>query len=482
MSKKLKKTHQSEHTHVVYAPEKANNGMWVIATVALGVLLVLSVFTSGFKTFTGPSVDSVISDLNALNSKEFPTNVKTALSNAATSLESYKSSKTPGTNAGKAQITIEEYSDFECPFCARAYPTVNQLKAEYGDKVEFVFKHFPLSFHPNAQKASEASECARDQGKFWEYHDVLFEQKTLDIDSLKKHAADMGLDVAKFNSCLDTGAKTAKVQADFTEGQGKGVRGTPTFFINGQSIVGAQPYENFKSIIDGILSGNAPVVEDPAEEEQPPAPTVTKSDRPNVELFVMSHCPYGTQIEKGMLPVAKLLEDSIDFEIKFVYYAMHGDTEVYEQLNQYCIQEEQNDLFMPYLICFLEAGDSEGCLAEAGVDLGKLKTCTDAADEEFEVTKSFQDQTTWLGGRFPPVKFSQEENDEYGVRGSPTLVINGAQVSSNRDSNSLLKAVCAAFNTAPEECTTEFKAENPAPGFGWTATAQANNAAAGCVV
>lgn len=214
--------------------------------------------------------------------------------------------------------------------------------------------------------------------------------------------------------------------------------------------------------------------------DTPPTPTVTKSDKPNVELFVMSHCPYGTQIEKGILPVVDLLGDKIDFEIKFVYYAMHGETEVYEQLNQYCIQKEQNDKYVDYLTCFLEAGDGEGCLTTAKIDKAKMETCTKKADTEFEVTKNFEDKASWLSGRFPLFNTNKADNDKYSVAGSPTLVINGADVNSGRDPASLLRAICAGFNTAPEECSQTLTSTSPGPGFGWSSTGGAT--AADCLV
>ncbi|MFH1290674.1 MAG: hypothetical protein ABIH92_04670 [Nanoarchaeota archaeon] len=205
--------------------------------------------------------------------------------------------------------------------------------------------------------------------------------------------------------------------------------------------------------------------------------SIPKSDKPVVELFVMSHCPYGTQSEKGAVPVAELLGDKIDFEIKFVYYAMHGETEVYEQANQYCIQEEQNDKFLDYLTCFLEAGDGEGCLTEVGIDKAKMETCVARIDTEFSLTANLEDQSTWLSGRFPLFDIHKVENEEYGVRGSPTLVVNGKQASSGRDSASILATVCGAFNTVPEECATELSAASPSPGFGWDATAGSETAA-----
>lgn len=208
--------------------------------------------------------------------------------------------------------------------------------------------------------------------------------------------------------------------------------------------------------------------------------SVPKSDKPVVELFVMSHCPFGTQIEKGILPVATLLGDKIDFEIKFVDYAMHGETEVLEQLNQYCIQTEQNPKYLDYLQCFLEEGDSDACLTQAKVDKNKLKTCTEKADKQFAIKANLEDQSKWLNGRFPQFNSHKAENDQYGVQGSPTLVVNGKQASSGRDPASLLATICNAFNEAPEECATELSSASPSPGFGWTASAADSAALAQC--
>ncbi len=206
---------------------------------------------------------------------------------------------------------------------------------------------------------------------------------------------------------------------------------------------------------------------------------ITKTDVPVVEAFVMSHCPYGTQMEKGLLPVVEVLGDAIDFEIKFVYYAMHGETEVIEQLNQYCIQKEQNELFNDYLMCFLEDGDSERCLIETGIDRGALETCTLAADEEFEISKYLNDESTWLSGRFPLFTIYQDENEKYGIAGSPSLVINGQSVSSSRDSASLLATICSAFNEKPEACNLELDSTSPSAGFGFSGSGSTSDAGCG---
>ncbi len=158
--------------------------------------------------------------------------------------------------AFNAPITLVEFSDFECPFCARHYPTLKKILNDYQGKVRLVYKHFPLSFHPNGQKAAEASECADEQGKFWEYHDKLFENLAASgysLSNFKQWAKDLGLNSGKFDECLESGKYTQKVQADFQEGSQKGVTGTPATFINGQMISGALPYESFKQAVDSIL-------------------------------------------------------------------------------------------------------------------------------------------------------------------------------------------------------------------------------------
>ena len=121
-------------------------------------------------------------------------------------------------------------------------------------KAKLYFKHFPLSqIHPYAQKAHEASECAKDQNKFWEMHDKLFQNaQALGVDDLKRYASDLKLDTAKFNTCLDGGSKASIVAEQLQEGIGAGVTGTPSFFVNGQNIVGAQPYSVFQQVLQSL--------------------------------------------------------------------------------------------------------------------------------------------------------------------------------------------------------------------------------------
>lgn len=164
-----------------------------------------------------------------------------------------------------APITIVEFSDYQCSFCTRFWrETLPQLKENYIDtgKVKLVYRDFPLSsIHPSAQKAAEAAECADDQGKYWEYHDILFENQNTwasgdSVAEFKSYASQLGLNTQNFNQCLDSGKYTQEVRNDIQDGINLGVTGTPTFFIldkNGnvvEKIVGAQPFSVFKHTID----------------------------------------------------------------------------------------------------------------------------------------------------------------------------------------------------------------------------------------
>ncbi len=156
-----------------------------------------------------------------------------------------------------ALVTIIEFSDFECPYCRRVQPTLKRLLKEYEGQVRLVFRDFPLSFHKNAQKAAEAAQCAGDQDKFWPYHDKLFEQTALAPKDLRKYAGELELDMDKFNACLDENKYAEEVRADMQDGQNVGVNSTPSFFVNGQPLSGAVPYERFQELVEAVLAQNA---------------------------------------------------------------------------------------------------------------------------------------------------------------------------------------------------------------------------------
>lgn len=205
------------------------------------------------------------------------------------------------------------------------------------------------------------------------------------------------------------------------------------------------------------VDGKAAVAGDSAPKA---AEASVKKDVPDVELFVMSYCPYGLQSEKGILPVIQKLGSKINFKLEFVDYILHGKKEFDENLNQYCIQKEEAGKLDDYLNCFVKSGDSEKCLLEAKISKPKIDACVSETDKNFGLTQKFNN-----GASNPPFEVNKDLNDKYGVQGSPTLVINGTVIETGRDSASMLKAVCSAFNTKPDECNATLSSDTPAAGF-----------------
>lgn len=179
-----------------------------------------------------------------------PTEVPTRLDNVATDGDPQKGPE-------DAKVVIVEFSDFQCPYCKRFRDTtLDALLEKYADNVRFVYRDYPLpaSMHPEAQNAAEAAECANEQGKFWEMHDLLYaNQVTLGEAAYKDFAKQLGLDTQKFDECLSSHKYADEVAADQKDGESYGVTGTPTFFINGWRLVGAQPTSEFEKLIDQEL-------------------------------------------------------------------------------------------------------------------------------------------------------------------------------------------------------------------------------------
>lgn len=153
-----------------------------------------------------------------------------------------------------APVKVIEFADYECPYCQKVAPDLKKLQAEFGDKVAFTYRDFPLPMHARAEKAAEAARCAGEQGKFWEFHDELFQSKELDFDQLKVHAQSLHLDTARFEKCLDSGDEAAAVNSDRKEGVRLGLTGTPSFFINGHFMSGAVDYATLRQIVQQQLT------------------------------------------------------------------------------------------------------------------------------------------------------------------------------------------------------------------------------------
>jgi hypothetical protein len=211
---------------------------------------------------------------------------------------------------------------------------------------------------------------------------------------------------------------------------------------------------NKKQDGDADSAGNAQGATPVAEASQ-------KKDKPDVELFVMSYCPYGIQAEKGILPVIEKLKSKINFSVKFVDYTLHGKKEFDENLNQYCIQKESPEKYNDYLKCFAKEGDSSKCANVTGLNQDKISSCVSETDKQFKLTENFKDSA-----QSSPFNIYKDLNDKYGVQGSPSLVVNGQLLEAGRDSASLLKTICSGFTNQPEECKAQLSSSTPKPGFG----------------
>lgn len=230
---------------------RANKNPCAIATIILAIALVL-VLAFAFSSINKNSNnknnnEQVIENNNQQESNEQRVDV---------SLDD-----DPIKGQDNAPVVIVEFGDFQCPFCERFFSqTLPLIKENYikTGKVKFVYRDFPLtSIHQYAEKAAEAADCANEQGKFWEYHDLLFSRQyewaSVGVEKFKEYASELGLDTTKFNECLDSGKYENEVRKDFNDGLSYGVRGTPTFFINGIEVVGAQPYSVFQQVIEKEL-------------------------------------------------------------------------------------------------------------------------------------------------------------------------------------------------------------------------------------
>ena len=234
-----------------------------MTTGLFAILFAVSLFTGGFgygNENTAPTANIVAQPTAQVAPVPAPT-APPAKPAAKVSAADLVEDSDPFLGDANAPLTIVEFSDYQCPFCKRFRDqTLDQLKSNYIDtgKVKFVYKDYPLSFHAEAQGSAEAALCAKDQDKYWEYHDTLFSdtQKWIGIGTsgFKLIASDLGLDESTFADCLDSGKYTQEVKDDFAAGQRAGVTGTPGFIVGNTLLSGAQPFSSFQAVIDAQLN------------------------------------------------------------------------------------------------------------------------------------------------------------------------------------------------------------------------------------
>ena len=263
---KAKEHHKSSHSQNSH---KANGSMelkkpfWQYLSAGLAVVLVIVLFAQydlSIDITRAGSVGSgaVADDMGAAAADAGAADPSGSGAAVAYDASDYYDESDPVIGNADAPVTIVEFSDFQCPFCARFYSqTYLTLKEEYVDtgKVKIVFRDFPLGFHPEAEPSAIAAECAHEQGKFWEFHDLIFEnQGIMSASAYLDWAEQLSLDMTQFTDCVDSQKYKSEVAKDYNDGGRLGITGTPGFFVNGQLLTGAQPYSVFAAAIEAELN------------------------------------------------------------------------------------------------------------------------------------------------------------------------------------------------------------------------------------
>src|SRR5262245_40293992 len=353
-----------------------------------------------------------------------------------------------------AKVTIVEFSDFQCPFCSRVVPTLHQIEKEYGDKVRVVFRHNPLPFHGDAPLAAEAAVAAQAQGKFWEMHDKLFaNQQNIKRADLEKYAGELGLDVGKFKAALDSGAGKAQVEADKKVAAQVGANGTPNFYIDGRNVVGAQPFDEFKKVIDDelaradklIAKGTppsqvyatfmkgakaAPAAPDAAKPgaPQPPqkgpgagaevykvavgdAPT-KGSKQPKVTIIEFSdfQCPFCSRVNGTLDQVLKEFGNDVSLSFRHNPLPFHNNAMPAALASEAAREQGKFWEMHDKLFANQQALDRpalEKYASELGLDMNKFKSALDKEKNKERIKKDLDDAAN------------------FGARGTPNFFING---------------------------------------------------------
>ena len=372
-----------------------------------------------------------------------------------------------------AQVTIVEFSEFQCPFCSRVNPTIKQILDTYPGKVKVVFKHNPLPFHADAPLASQAALAAGAQGKFWEMHDKLFDNmKALKRENLDAYAQELGLDLSRFKADLDSGKFKAVVDADLAVGSTFGVQGTPNFFINGRKLVGAQPFESFKKVIDEEITKTdallkagtakadlyAKVTENGLAKAAAPAPRNADNNAPDttvykvpvesvdavkgpadalvtVVVFSEFQCPFCSRV----LPTTKQIEEKYGKDVRLVFkhnpLPFHADAPLAAEAalaagEQGKFWEMHDKLFANQKT--LKRENLDAFATELGLNMGKFKSALDGGKYKTQIAND------------------QKLAAQIGASGTPNFYVNGRNLVGAQPFDAFQKVIDEELKKAQE--------------------------------
>lgn len=345
----------------------------------------------------------------------------------------------PSKGPANAPVTIVEWSDFQCPFCSKVVETVNKVHEEYKDKVRIVFKHNPLSFHDKAQLAAEASMAAHAQGKFWEYHDVLFaNQQALERANLETYAEEVGLDMEKFRAALDQRTYEAYAKNDAAQAADVNASGTPTFFVNGR-LLGGKSFDDFKTIIDEELEKTQKLIDKGTSADKVYEKIISKGkvfspleDKVNsisvdgspslgnapakisIVEFSEFQCPFCSRVGPGLKEVKKIYGD--DVSITFKHFPLNFHKEAFGAAVASMAAHQQGKFWEYHDVLFnnqkaLFPADLELYAQQIGLDMEKFKQDINSEALKAKVNKDMA------------------EGSRIGVNGTPSVFINGRKFS-----------------------------------------------------
>lgn len=346
----------------------------------------------------------------------------------------------PSRGPADAPVTIVEFSDFQCPFCGRANSTVENVWKSYNGKVRWVFKHYPLDFHPDAPLAHRAALAAGEQGKFWEMHDAIFlNQKAIKRDDLIRTAGTLGLEMTRFLADLDSANYQKVMQRDMAEGTQVGIDGTPTFFINGHRLVGAQPIETFRAVIDRELS-IAPTVSftRPAAGEAVPAERLDLAmsrgplDSP---VVIQWFADFGNPLHQDAVALLKrvLTAHPDDVRLIFRHRPLEGRPEAWSAHEAAMSAAEQGKFWEVHDLLVARPLQGREALAASVARLG--------------LDRSWFEESLSTGRARASVERQLAAAKALDVRGTPTFLINDTRIDGVVGSDEIEAAIVTALST-----------------------------------
>ena len=350
-------------------------------------------------------------------------------------------SGSPSRGPADARVTLVEFSDFQCPFCARGRRTTEAVYKKYEGRVRWVFKHFPLDFHPDAPLAHRAAMAAGEQGKFWEMHDKIFEsQRAMKRDDLIAMATALGLDIPRFTADLGSDKFTALMQRDMTEAVKVGVDGTPTLFINGRRLVGAKPEAELVAVIESELNPTtAAAYTRPAPGKSVPAETLERAmsrGAADAPVTIQWYADIASALHRDSVAVVKRLLEAHPADVRLVFKSrpVARDTEKWLLHEASVAAAEQGRFWEVHDLLLQRPGQTRESLSSAADRLG--------------LDRAWFDDALATGRARAAIERDLKEAASHDVRGAPTFLVNGKRIDGVPTTEQLEAAVTEALGTA----------------------------------